>query len=292
MLNETKEKQSNVRTIITTINKNAFHYHNGIVIVKVITGNIKVNLITEENYLEQDDFIIFNRYELHQIESVNKDNIVAITYIDEDFCKSVISEFELMIFVCKSSKYEDLCREKYKILRKYIDRLINSSKDNEHIIENNAKDLLMYISLNFDFVTCGINFKKFSKKICDRNRKLYKSVMLLDGEYKKASLKEIANLIGVNYSYLRQDVVNRYGYGYKHLKHFIMIEKAAKMILSTNDPITYIGEYCGFSDPKYMIQYFKKYYKCTPSEFRSIYKDSYLGECQIEELSTSSKLIS
>jgi AraC-like DNA-binding protein len=25
---------------------------------------------------------------------------------------------------------------------------------------------------------------------------------------------------------------------------------------------------CGFSDPKYLIKHFKKYFNCTPSEFR------------------------
>ncbi|MCT4596911.1 MAG: AraC family transcriptional regulator [Vallitalea sp.] len=282
---ETEKKQElPIRTIVDVVNKYPFHYHNGLVIMKVITGNIKVKVTTGESYLEENDFIIFNVYEIHQIECMDDNNKVSITYINDSYCKSVINEFDYMLFFCNSSKYEKYHRKKYSILRNYIDKLIDSSLSHNKNIEKNSTKFLLYLSENFDFVTCGIGMKKFSRKITERNRQLYKSVMLIDGENNRYSLKEVASEIGVNYSYLRQDVVERYGHGYKWLKYHIMTERAMKMLLSTNEPITFICQHCKFSDPKYMIQYFKKYFGCTPSEFRNIYKDSYCGECEIEEI--------
>jgi AraC-like DNA-binding protein len=268
-----------IKSIFCTTKKHSYHWHNGIVLFRVIKGVIKVRVRAEDSYLKKDDIIIFNVGEIHQIESITEDNIVSLTYIDALYCKKVVDNFDQIVFYCNSSKNGELHECKYNKLREYIDKLIiNQNTD------NNAYELLSYLTENFDYITCGIELKKFSKKICQRNTQLYKSVMLSDGEYKEYSLKEVASYIGVNYSYLRQDIVERYGHGYKWLKHIIMVENATKMILSTNIGITYIGEYCGFSDPKYMIKYFKKFFNCTPSEFRKLYKDNYIGECSIENL--------
>lgn len=284
MVKKTEKQQLPIRTMLYVVNEHPFHYHNGLVIMKVIKGNIKVKETTGESYLKQNDFIIFNVYEIHKLECIDEENKVSITYIDNSYCKSVINEFDHMLFFCNSCKYEKSNYEKYNELRKYVNKLIDSSLAQDSYIEQNSVKLLLYLSQNFDYVTCGIEMKKFSRKVTERNRQLYKSVMLIDGEHNRYSLKEVAQEIGVNYSYLRQDVVKRYGHGYKWLKHFIMIEKAMKMLLSTNNKITFICQYCGFSDPKYMIQYFKEYFDCTPSEFRNKYKDSYRGECEIEEM--------
>ncbi|MCT4599042.1 MAG: AraC family transcriptional regulator [Vallitalea sp.] len=295
-MQKTKEcKYIPIKSVLRIIEKQPYHWHDSLTIVKVIRGMIKVRAWAYDNFLKQGDFIILNIGEIHEISGITKDNLVSITYIDACYCKKILPNFEYMIIFCNSSKYEFMHSYKYSILRKYIDELINSLINNSfqqsEITDINIKKLFSFLSENFDYVTCGIKLKKFSKKVSERNRQLYKSVILLDGEYNYFSLKDIADHIGVNYNYLKQDVVKRYGYGYKWLKHTIMIENAVKMILLTNDPIIYIGEICGFSAPQYMIKYFKAYFNCTPSQFRSLYRNNYARECKYEEFPLNSNTV-
>ncbi|MEC3907207.1 ATP-binding protein [Tamlana sp. 2201CG12-4] len=49
----------------------------------------------------------------------------------------------------------------------------------------------------------------------------------------------------------------------------IRMRKAAELLKSTNDSIVNISICCGFSDPTYFSTVFKKYYKISPSEYRS-----------------------
>lgn len=295
-MQKTKEyKYIPIKSVLRIIEKQPYHWNDSLTIVKVIRGIIKVRAWAYDNILEEEDFIILNIGEIHELTAITKDNLVLITYIDECYCKKILPNFEHMIIFCNSSKYEFMHSYKYSILRKYIDDLvesliINNSFQESEIIQINIKKLFLFLAQNFDYVTCGINLKKFSKKVSERNRQLYKSVILLDGEYNYFSLKDIAKYIGVNYNYLKQDVVKRYGYGFKWLKHTIMIENAVKMILLTNDPIIYIGEICGFSAPQYMIKYFKAYFNCTPSQFRNLYSNNYTQECRYEEFPLNSNI--
>jgi AraC-like DNA-binding protein len=64
----------------------------------------------------------------------------------------------------------------------------------------------------------------------------------------------------------------------------VRANKSEKLLLSTNLNITEISESCGFSDPQYYYQAFKKWYKCTPRQFRNIYRDRMEKSCNEEEL--------
>jgi AraC-like DNA-binding protein len=88
------------------------------------------------------------------------------------------------------------------------------------------------------------------------------------------SLKEISACVGISYAYLRTDIIDRFGHGYSWLKHTIMTEMAARLVLTTDRTLMSISVQCGFSDPKYFIKYFRIFYECNPSDFRKLYQHS------------------
>ena len=46
------------------------------------------------------------------------------------------------------------------------------------------------------------------------------------------------------------------------------LEKAARLLSISNEPVKNIAGECGFSSPMFFAREFKKYYQCTPTEFR------------------------
>ncbi|RIJ45770.1 response regulator [Maribellus luteus] len=71
----------------------------------------------------------------------------------------------------------------------------------------------------------------------------------------------------------------------KPVKDFILhvrLQKAAKMIVSSDKPISDIAYECGFSDPSYFSTVFKRYYAQSPLKYRSVYMNTSLSSTDLE----------
>ncbi|QUI21528.1 AraC family transcriptional regulator [Vallitalea pronyensis] len=264
-----------VRSVIRNIERHAYHWDEAITIIKVLKGIIRIKIRGKEYRLVKEDFVIINIGEVHHIEAVSKPNLVSVTSMDASYCQQVIHDCDVILIQCNSAKYRDQFPSKYEKVNMYIDELLyhmaRSNNDINKEIHVCIIRLLEYLVDYFDFISMGIHPKKFSERIIKRNRMIYRDVFLGDSPQKKLSLKEIAQHFDVSYMHLRKDVIERYGCGYKALKFNAMMESAVKLLMTTDYTITHIGYVTGFSDPKYLIKYFKEYYQCTPSAFRRTY---------------------
>ncbi|WDV45071.1 helix-turn-helix domain-containing protein [Clostridiaceae bacterium M8S5] len=276
-----------IKPVVHTIKKHPYHWHKSIAIVKVLRGRIKVRVWASDNLMKKGDFIIFNIGEVYQIEGLSNDNLVLTIYINETYCNNIIEDFKQSIIMCNSIKFEKSHPKKYQKLREYINVLTQALlRDVDFIeIDKCASEFLKYLVYQFDYLACGINLKRFSDKVVARNKKLYELAFLKRNMFFKGGLKDLAVYSGLSYNHLKKDIIERFGYGYRWLKYSFMVEEAAKMILTTEQSLTNIVYTCGFSDPKYMISYFKIFFECTPSQFKKRYKDRYHELLQINEKS-------
>ncbi len=276
-----------VISVIRNIKLHPYHWDEAITIIKVLEGIVSIRVKGEEYRLAKEDFIIINIGEVHYIETISKSNMVSITYINTSYYQHIIDNFDVIYILCNSVKYRALYPSRYKQVNTYINELLYNMAQSKNEINNETHvcivRLLEYLVNHFDYVSMGIHPKKFSERIVKRNRMIYKNIFLGDSPLRKLSLKEIADYIDVSYVHLRKDVIQRYGCGYKSLKFYVMMENAVKMVLTTDRTITHIGYVTGFSDPKYLIKYFKSYYQCTPSAFRRTYGKGKISSIYYEE---------
>jgi AraC-like DNA-binding protein len=278
-----------IKTYMRIVKRHPYHWHDAVTIVRVIKGVVKLRFRSKDYILKKNDLVIFNVGEIHELEG-SMENLVLVTHIDASFCRLVIKEFDTTFILCNSVIYEKKMPKKYAVLRKLYDALlkdINDSKactNNEYLFQC-AVPMLKYLCKEFDFISGGESLKMPGKKIIKRYKTIYQSAIKMNGNYGKISLKELAEHLDISYSHLKKDISVRYGHSYKWLKYASMVQHACKLILTTNDSIMHIGVVCGFSDPKYLIKYFKIFYKCTPSKFRSIYRDSPKGKNEYLEFS-------
>lgn len=86
--------------------------------------------------------------------------------------------------------------------------------------------------------------------------------------FQKISLAEIAEHVGYSPSYTSRIFIQETGI---HLQDYIMIEKiksSCHMLIFSSYPISAIAEYYCFSSQSHYTQTFKKWMKCTPSQYR------------------------
>lgn len=265
-------QQRIVRKYRIKVKEFSYHWHDHLVLIQVLKGSVELRVRTVDNRMDEGDIFIINSGEVHQLKAITEENLLSIVFFDHAFCRQVDSEFCERFILINSYRFENQHQEKYRIIRRYLKHLLKVLDEDEPFkIMIAAHQLLAELCLNYDFVTCGLNLERFSDKVIHRNKIILRKAIKFDSVYHDKSLKELSEILGLSYAHLRKDILTRYGRGYKWLKYNHMTESAARLIASTCLPITSIGEHCGFSDPKYMIQYFRMYYEMTPSEFRKHY---------------------
>lgn len=267
-----------ISTSIRIIKEQPYQWYRGLRLIKVIAGEIEVRVRARNYTVSEGDFMIFNVGEIHKITAITPNNLVSVTHLNYEFCRSVYKDFQFVVVYVNSVSCEKKHPQRYLALRKRIEKLLNTFYDSKGDTATpqalwTARQFVAYLYKYYDFITCGEGLKRFSKPVADRNRWIYKTYFLREHERRLISLKELADTLGVNYGYFRGDIIERYGIGFKLLQQTVMTESAARLLLETDESVTNISLRCGFSDHKYMIQNFKKFYESTPSEFRRQYKD-------------------
>lgn len=97
----------------------------------------------------------------------------------------------------------------------------------------------------------------------------------LDAKYmEKIRLEDLAAIIGVHPNHLSRVFSTAYGISPKQYLNDRKMEKAAQMLLSSELPVSLIGEALGFEDQHIFSRAFKNYYGKSPLLYRKTTTDS------------------
>lgn len=252
-----------------------YHWHDTLEILLVLKGSVHISLGDEYHLLRENDVAVVNIGELHRIMKSHDDNELLFVHINDRFCRSSLPDSRYLFLYCCSAYHEAQTPEKYMTLKKHISRLITAltespNGENKKDIENILAAMLSYISYNFDFLRWGFGTSPFDEKIVKRLRQIAEQASG-DSEV-RLRLKELAVDAGVSLQHLSYDIKKKFGLTFLELLYYSRCAHAAKLLLSTGERIVDIAFACGFSDAKYLIKYFKQYFRYTPSEFRKMHR--------------------
>ena len=95
----------------------------------------------------------------------------------------------------------------------------------------------------------------------------------VEGEIRKnyaenLTLKELGKKYFVNSAYLGQRFRKKYGVSFKEFLNNYRIERAAEILLRTDDKIYLVAEEVGYRDLDYFINRFIQSKGCTPTTYR------------------------
>ena len=291
-INETHKNYENnhINPIILLINSDEqlFHWHNEFVeIMLVISGSVEVQSINKEYLLKEDDIIIFNKTIPHRIKKMNEKYIAISLLIGISFYEKYIPNISRVFFVNNLSVLNGddetvLNNLKNNLAQIYIE-LRDKKEDYEKRIINNGI-IILTILIN------GFNYIKKSPKSYRNIEQFERFWMIcrymLNNHTKKISLSEMAKYVHVSESHLSHSIKESTGMNFEMLLNLYRAEDASRLLLATNMSITKVSYECGFSDQKYLNSFFKKFFGCSPADYRMKYQAFY-SKKNYEELEKS-----
>lgn len=258
-----------VKAFVRSGNRYPYHWHDALEIVQVLRGTVSIGLGDDELPLREGDIAITNMGEIHRMTGDGEDEVLFF-HINPAFCRSLLPDRYLFIYCC-SPYHEAQAPEKYGILKDYIARLVGllvagPPSAGHDRIENLLGEMLLYTVYNFDFLRWGFGTEPFDERRVARLRQMAQHATG-DAEVQKG-LTALAAELGVSLQHLSSDIKEKFGMSFQELLCYGRCERAARLLLGTDMRIVEIAEDCGFSDAKYLIKYFRRFFYATPSDFR------------------------
>lgn len=262
-----------VRAVVRRGNRYPFHWHDALEIVEVLKGSVSIGIGDDDLVLREADIAITNMGEIHRMTGDGQDEILII-HVNSDFCRSVLPDRYLFIYCC-SPYHEAQAPGKYGVLKNYVARLtvlLAHDKIQGGTLQELLREMLAFVAYNFDFIRWGYGTQAFDNKRVKRLRKMAEHVTS-DAEI-KMGLTALASEVGVTPQHLSGDIKAKFGMTLQELLCYTRCEQAAKLLLGTDRHIIQIAADSGFSDNKYLVKYFKRFFHTTPHGFRKAFQAS------------------
>ena len=271
-----------VRAAVLNITEYPYHWHSAVEIVYMLQGQIKLVMGGETHTLAEQQIAVVNVEEPHRISGCGE-NTALLLQIDAAYCQRLNPDFQYAILYCCSAYHEAEAPEKYADLKAHVVWLAGLLRTapyekREADITACARELLHRLTGGFDFLKFGTGTTPFEEKQAKRFRLMYEHI--LTHPDKAQGLREYADMLGITSSHLSYDIKRKFGMSFLELVYYGKCGHAARLLLGTGLFIPKIASMCGFSDPKYLIKYFKRYYHHTPSDFRKAFKADGRGSCR------------
>ena len=266
---------------IVNIRNYPLHYHQDIEFLYILKGEVRLKNVCHTYNLKEGDIFTNNGHEIHGMEAITKDNVVAIIQVSNHFFTQYFPALPKACFMTfvrneKTAKVDMLRKMLINILTDYSYGSLNyTSKCISQMI-----DIIMFMNQNFNlFAFDGqvvISFKKENPVVINRISRIINYIY--ENHYNKISLEELAEIEHLSSYYLSHLIKDSMGINFQELLCFARIEMSELNLLETEDKISTIAQDVGFSTTSYYEKYFKKWFHCTPEEYRTLNTPKILSE--------------
>ena len=264
-------------------NEHPKHWHDCIEIICILEGAARIQDSCFTCCLSRGDVYIFNCTDMHSIYPMNANTLILFMHIDLSYFKNYFEDIEIMTFICdsylrKGEIEEQLKQLRYLLAMIYLEQNAKGSKAG-NTARYYTKELLSYLIDNFQFFAYekneinSIDFKS-PKKLKLRKQQMHRLHRLADYIYKHytepLTLEMLAKTEFLSPCYLSHFIKDGCGLNFVQLLSLARVEGAEKLLLDTDISIDAVAGECGFTSRKYLNLNFRKWYKCSPSEYRDI----------------------
>lgn len=256
------------------------HRHQGILeILYVLKGTIETRMSFDYYVLHEGEFAIVNQTDFHSLKGIEEENIVASIYIDLKYFEKHFKNINYITFISDFYGVNEDYPAQVRIVRNIISRILNELqlKNDGYIEKINCYLMELVGTLVNDFNE--VTF--YNKNIKPNSIKIDRYYQIMKYLYEKFKTKDLLEDISSNeflcksyLSHLFKDVVT---FSFQDIVCLVRTCKSEELLLTTKMSISEISAECGYSDPKYYYKHFKKWYHCTPAEFRNMYQNE-LGQ--------------
>lgn len=256
------------------------HGHDFTEMMYVYAGSITHVIDGEKIVLKEGDILLMNKHVRHSIEKAEKTDI-GINFIFSDaflnflrsnlIGNSLFSDFFTENFK-ESGEAEYLhfgIADKFPI-RNLLDNLIYSlafEKPDYGIISHGVLLLFTYLNKYDDCLESD------GKKTPKGNRIKSETEKYISSHYNDCSLKKLAESLDLSEEYTSRKVKELFGVPFKELLIERRLEKAEKLLLSTDSDVSEIILSVGYENKSYFHRRFREKHGMTPKKFRDLYRN-------------------
>lgn len=244
-------------------------------IILCVRGSIKFSYAYEEFILHEGEFISVDRDAYYLVEG--KNCICVSFFIDlEPFYKKYPATKNSM-FVCEAlaqstRPYPTKAHLELQGLLLGILIYLGEDKPFDPKLINRATDKIMKTMVSdFDILFFLAPREQLSEKYVERYHEM--SIFLWERLHEPVTLKDLADAFHLTESYV-SEFIRKSGLSFKKMVAYNRANASEQALLTTNKSIAEIAEIYGFSDVKLYYTAFKRWYRCTPRQFREKYKYS------------------
>lgn len=238
-------------------------------IIFCLKGSVKFSYSYEEFTLHAGEFISVDQdaYYLYD----GKDNLCVSFYFDLKKFEAKYPYICSNLFVCEGCSETTMPypTEEHNQLKgmmiatlKYI-----LGKGEEDTIARLSEKFIDIFIEHFDVMFFHHNIdisKEFFNRLHDINQYINEHMK------EKITIDDLAREFRFAPGYM-SEFLRKFSVGFRSMMSYIRANASEYYLLKTDKTILEISEECGFSDVKYYYSAFKRWYKCTPTQFREKY---------------------
>ncbi len=247
------------------------HWHdNAFEFVLVLKGSINASLSTENYKLKEDDLLIVSPEDVHSFSMAEEDNIVLFLQINFEYFHNVFPNISHWILdsdpMSRTSDDFELGALRYYLSKIYY-RLPHSKNPLVELIP-----LLSFCEEKFQSTNMVSKKADVSQKQMDFFYEIDDYIYSHFTELVQLSdISEFLNYSKYHFSHLVKKIT---GMNFLEYLNHVRVLAAERFLIATDKKISEIAFECGFTDIRSLNRYFKKWYQCTPSEYRKLYCES------------------
>lgn len=278
------------RTFIVSLLNRIYHWHSEMEVILVLEGSIKIDLPDKAIILNQYDIMLLNCNEVHGFSSNGSHNYVLILQIDPRFCKRYYPQLAQTVFTDPCFRFQEDQSRSVPLIQSLAKLLLCFyQKPERYPLKLMAMlyDLVCFLLDHTSTVIVGDNPTRIKSRRINRINDII--LYMKENHMRKLTLQEIASRQKVSTYYLSHFFHQATGIAFTDYLTLIRLEKAAKLLATTNLNLLEICLESGFSDYRYLNRAFARTYACTPLEFRKRSKDA--GETDRVDFDASQETI-
>ena len=276
---------------VYSVEKAPTHIHDkGILeIIFCLKGSVKFSYAYEEFTLHAGEYISVDKdaYYLYD----GKDNLCVSFYFDLKRYRDKYPFICNNLFVCEglAESMEPYPKEGHRRLKGMLIALLrfiveSGGQPDERRVSAAAEKIVELFVTHFDvfFFHTGEQSgnEENLRKLHEINDFIYSHIT------EKLTLGDIAGELNFTEGYI-SEFLRKVSIGFRSMLGYIRANQSEHYLLKTDKNILQISEECGFSDVKYYYSAFKRWYRCTPKQFREQYgkaSEERISYMQLEDI--------
>ena len=255
------------------------HCHEGVIEVLILlSGSARVKVSFEEFDMKEGDYIVINADDSHSIYAADSKCEAASLYFNMSDFQEHIPYLEYVLFACESFDLVKYKNETQTLRRMIANILLQLAKNQmgaqdpafRDSLRHSAEELLWIFVHDYDMKNY---YSRNWNAGYNKTEKYYKIMKHIFENY---GMKNLTDHIARNEFYSKSYITHLFkqvgASSFQDVLTYIRLYRSEKMLLDSDVPIVEIADRCGFSDIKYYTSNFKKWFLCTPSEYRKIFQ--------------------